>query len=721
MMQMSRLCRYFIERNVQQSAIENASCSRKKGSKGGRLYKSLVAGLLFVTHLNFIGPVSAETENQLQVYGPQPAYKRSLSVIQAASSPVIDGNLDEAAWNIATVSDSFWISSQQRKPSENTEVLVFADNDKLYFGFRCYDAQPEEIIALQTTRDGSLGFDDHVTVQLDTFHNHRTISEYTINAIGTQSDAIAGGRARKIEWKGDWDAAVQRTDYGWSAEIAIPYSILNYRAGDSVFGVNFVRYQHRTREYSYWADTTPQGKNENMGELIGLALPEQAKKRPFSFMPFVLAGHNVPDRDGDPHTTLATAGLDIRYEPRPNVTGVLSLNPDFTQLERQVTDIDFSYTEKFREDPRPFFQEGSAYFNSGRQYFYSNRIPDFDVGAKLFTGAGPYQTGALLTKAPNERWDAVIRLSYEADATHSIDGMLVSSRRTDLDNDLGVIRIRGREASGVSYGADVAHTRTTNQSTSTGTSLQGTLKWQGDYWSIGGSLDGYDREYLPADGLYAEDVIGTDGASAYINYYRESGSGLFREVTGSITRTARDTKDGQTQRRNWYVGGSVETRQEIKAGLYYFEGDYRPLAGSQPGVFSNTVNNDYFWTATLDFNTRSSIYGLGVSYSWGELAGDDYSYPYLYAWARPTPRTVVNISTERLENFGTFEQTILSAGWDITNEQGIVARAIYADSDTSFRLAYRRQVREGMDIFAVYDNEPSEPVKVSVKLVWTIL
>lgn len=74
-------------------------------------------------------------------------------------------------------------------------------------------------------------------------------------------------------------------------------------------------------------------------------------------MPYVLAGVNLLNIDGDARNQLAYAGADIRYEPRPNVTGVVSLYPDFNQLEAQVTDIDFSYTEKFRTDPRPFFRK----------------------------------------------------------------------------------------------------------------------------------------------------------------------------------------------------------------------------------------------------------------------------------------------------------------------------------------------------------------------------
>jgi hypothetical protein len=100
-------------------------------------------------------------------------------------------------------------------------------------------------------------------------------------------------------------------------------------------------------------------------------------------MPYALADRNIPDKRGNVRETLVTAGAELRYQPRPNLTDVLSLNPDFSQVETAITDINFSYNEKFITDPHPFFQEGSAYFGNRPDYFYSNRIPDFDYGAKF--------------------------------------------------------------------------------------------------------------------------------------------------------------------------------------------------------------------------------------------------------------------------------------------------------------------------------------------------
>ena len=622
-------------------------------------------------------------------------------------------------WNNAAAADRFWISTQQRWPTEQTEVLVLADKEQLYFGFRVHDSHPDAIIALQTRRDTNLDRDDHVEVELDPYHNHRQISSYAVNARGTQSDAIAGGRARKIAWKGDWKAAAARTAYGWSAEIAIPFRILNLQSANQVFGINFVRYHYRTDEWSRWADLTRQDKPEEMGHLRLTELePRTAgKKQSWTFMPYVLVGHQVPNKEGKVRDFLGTAGIDFRYEPRQNLTGMFALNPDFSQVESQVTDIDFSYNEKFRSDPRPFFQEGAAYFGVNRTYFYSNRLPDFDYGGKFFAQLGRYQVGGLMTAAPHSRWDMAFRLTRELDATNSASAMLVTTDRQELKNQLLVGQFTGRQPSGFNYMLDLALSRTQKQKGDGGL-LRASVGWQWDRVSIGTTVDHYSVNFFPANGLIARDLLGTWGTKSYASYFQDIAEGPLRTLSGDLAWSGRYTSDGLIQRRYWEGGGSIELRQQVKVDLLYGRGIYRPV-GDEPGQWSTDLNHDYYWTAKLNFNTRNSRWNYGVTYSWGSLGGGAYSYLAPELWLKPTAHTFLKVSTEKLHSFGDSDQTILSGGWDVTSQDSLATRYILANGEHFFRFAYNRQVRSGMDIFAVYDKEPGSPAKASVQLVFS--
>jgi hypothetical protein len=484
-----------------------------------------------------------------------------------------------------------------------------------------------------------------------------------------------------------------------------------------VFGVNFIRYHHRTAEWSRWADVTVRNLPEERGRLTGLVLSGSTQTRPLTFLPYVLVGRNVPDRSGNIKNSLVTGGADIRYQPRPNLTGVLSLYPDFSQVEAAVTDINFSYTEKFVPDNRPFFQEGSAYSGKSPAYFYSNNIPNFNYGAKFFGRAAGYQLGALAARSPDSRTDFAVRFQREFDASHSLGGIIVGTDQPGLRNTLYVAQGQGREASGLHYTVDGAISRTDYQP-GDGSFIQGTVGLDKDFWSLGVTANNYTINYLPGLGLLANDLPDTRGIAPSISYYRDLGTGPIREITGYVTESIRDTGDGRLQRNYGSAGGTIELREEIRFGLFWTGGQYRPV-GDAPGLWSDTVNHDHYWTGTVDFNTRNSRLGYGISYSSGFLDGSDYSYGYAYVWTRPTQTTFISASAERLDQFGVSEQYIVNAGWDITPRHGIYGRYIW-NAGSQTRFAYTFHATERVDFFVVYDNQPGTAAQISAKLLVTL-
>ena len=45
------------------------------------------------------------------------------------------------------------MSLEGSAPTDQTEVFVLRDDEYLYFGFRCYDSQPDKVYAIRTQRD----------------------------------------------------------------------------------------------------------------------------------------------------------------------------------------------------------------------------------------------------------------------------------------------------------------------------------------------------------------------------------------------------------------------------------------------------------------------------------------------------------------------------------------------------------------------------------------
>ena len=67
-------------------------------------------------------------------------------------------------------------------------------------------------------------------------------------------------------------------------------------------------------------------------------------------MPYAAGGRNLPDKRGGVQKVPATAGLDARYDFANNLSGVFSVNPDFSQVENEVLSLAFDYNEKFRSE-----------------------------------------------------------------------------------------------------------------------------------------------------------------------------------------------------------------------------------------------------------------------------------------------------------------------------------------------------------------------------------
>jgi hypothetical protein len=692
-----------------------------------RFAAGFLASVLAVFSLSAFGQVvegtTAASSNEMPTPARPPAgSSRSISPVAIKGAPVIDGHLDDTVWDLARASGDFWISEQERWPDEQTDVRVLADASHLYFAIRAYDSMPGRIRAIEMVQDRGLRFDDQVIVEIDTFRDHAGVSRFAINARGTQDYSPAGGRATNITWQGDWRAAVANNDDGWTAEFAIPFEVLNYRIGESKFNINFVRYHHRTRQWSRWADVTPQNKKEEMGWLAGVVPPARDESSSFIVMPYVFGGRNIVDRRGEFEEFLLTGGLDLRFSPRSSMTGVLSLNPDFTQIETQITDANFNYNEKRVADPRVFFREGAEYFGNDDRVFYSPRVPDFDAGASVFGQEQAFRYSGFVTSSPESRIDSLARLAFAPSPTHSGSLTFVGSSREELDNSTVALAVDGRQKIGAVWDLTYAATRNEpeDEGAKTGAMLDLSAGWQGDFAGVGVRYDEYDKEFAPANGLLKTDRLGTNGQSAYFNYYRLSGIKTISEQSFDIVRTYRKIDDGRVQNESWYAGGSLEWNEFVRTGLSYTDGDYRPMTGTEPGEFGDTVNQDRYWTASVDFNTRSSLLGYGASISSGELGGGDYEYAVAYVWGRPSPGTSISVSAERLESFGIFEQYIVEAGWDITPTNSIVFRHVSSDGEPYWRLGFRRRVQRGLDIFLLYDEVPREEAELSLKLLWIL-
>ena len=187
-------------------------------------------------------------------------------IIPEARSPVkIDGTLDEEAWINARVLElNFEVRPRENvKPPVRTEVRLTYDRSHFYIGFRCYDPDPSKIRAHFRNRD-STGGDDWVAVEIDTYNDSRRAFTLFSTPLGVQIDGISDAAGIKdYNWDMIYDSAGKIFEWGYSVELAIPFSSLRFQRTrkSQIWGINIVRGYPRQVMYQIWSQPYDRSNN----------------------------------------------------------------------------------------------------------------------------------------------------------------------------------------------------------------------------------------------------------------------------------------------------------------------------------------------------------------------------------------------------------------------------------------------------------------------------
>jgi len=325
----------------------------------------------------------------------------------------VDGKLDEAVWQTIEPITNF----TQTQPTEgapishHTEARIFYDANNIYFGFR-FEDEPDRINYHFVARDVGSG-SDSADILLDTFHDRRTGYFFSITAAGAQFDGTfdesKGGQGFgtiDLTWDGVWYSGVSREDWGWSAEVVIPFkSIRISQATPQEWGINIGRERLRDNELAFWLPVPRfEGfmKPSRAGVLTGL--DDISVGRNLELVPFASGTNRSGGQQPQLNAFKGNGGLNARYGLRQNLTANVAINPDFGETEADQFTAEISRFEIFFPEKRQFFTEGANYFQTPLQLFFSRRIgapmPDGEPqrileGGKITGKAGHWTVGAL--------------------------------------------------------------------------------------------------------------------------------------------------------------------------------------------------------------------------------------------------------------------------------------------------------------------------------------
>ena len=324
--------------------------------------------------------------------------------IKEASSPIIiDGVMDEQAWEEAEVATDFYmmLPMDTSKAQVRTDVKMTYDQNNLYLIAINYHAVPGPYMVESLRRDFAFGKNDNFLLFMDPFNDLTNGFSFGANAAGAQWDGIMfeGGKV-DLSWDNKWRSEVKNYDDKWVFEMAVPFKTIRYKEGITQWGINFSRLDLKTTEKSSW---TPIPRNFPSAALAytGNLIWDQPPPSPgpnVSIIPYTLGAVTRNHEGGTETDTRARIGGDAKIALSSSMSLDLTVNPDFSQVEvdRQVTNLD--RFELFFPERRQFFLEnGDLFANFGyaaNRPFFSRRI-----------GLGvPIEYGARLSGRINKDW-----------------------------------------------------------------------------------------------------------------------------------------------------------------------------------------------------------------------------------------------------------------------------------------------------------------------------
>jgi hypothetical protein len=496
----------------------------------------------------------------VQTVEPPPAAvreKQTRPIARAATAPKIDGVLDDEVWKTAVKLplDYEWNPGDNIKAPVETMSYVAFDDGHIYVAFDAKDPDPKAIRAHLDDRDQPFQ-DDTVGFFLDTFNDERRGFQFRVNALGVQMDATNSDVSGGEDWSWDaiWESRAKINGDGYVVEVAIPFSSLRFpRTADAqTWGIMMMRdwprsVRHRMR--SQYFDNKRGCLVCQFDKIAGLQGLKPGRNIEITPTITGIRTDLRPDFPGGPFVTgdsKPDVGVSLRWSVTPNVALNAAINPDFSQVEADVAQLDVNNTfALFYPEKRPFFLEGADLFSTPFTLVFSRTVADPTWGAKVTGKEGRHAFGAFAAR------DKITNLLIPGYDGSSEDTLSIHSTEA-------VARYRADVGQGSSIGA-VA-----------------TLRSGGDYHNNVAGIDGdihlgksdrlrfhfvgSDTRYPDAFARNYEQKTGSfGGTAARVRYFRETrdwfweawGEALsegFRADSGFVTQVGTRTGRGGVYR-----------------------------------------------------------------------------------------------------------------------------------------------------------------------------
>ncbi len=320
---------------------------------------------------------------------------------------IVDGKLDEELWKKVPYNDNFLMvtPSTGDKGRYQTLVAYFHTNKGLYIGM--WNEQPtDSLLSRLSSRDGFLTRDS-MQVIVDTSGEGLYAHWFSVSLGGSIGDGIVlPERDYRIDWDGAWYGNAAATSSGWTAELYIPWSIMNMPPGNTSsrkIGLYVSRTLGKLGER--WSNPyLPRGQNRFLSAFKPYRIKSIPPTREYSLFPYVSSSINNITNEQD-----SRAGLDIFWKLRSHLQVNATMNPDFGQVEVDDVVVNLTAFETFFPEKRLFFLENQGVFSTiKRKGSFDTLLNTRRIGSDIRSRAGePDKLSIIDTNSGNQPVDLI--------------------------------------------------------------------------------------------------------------------------------------------------------------------------------------------------------------------------------------------------------------------------------------------------------------------------
>lgn len=626
---------------------------------------------------------------------------RKLPAAPTTTPPTIDGRLDDAVWAQLPAQSGFTNQVSGEPGSLPTQSWITYDQNFIYVAFQCDNPNPNGILARDVLPGSQMQSDDHVGFQIDPFFSRSgTRSTFKVNPLGTQSEELAGGRAGKREWRGAWQSAVQRTEFGYTVEMAIPWPMLNHPEGTKTVSINMFRNCPSQATAYFWSDLGRPNRPENDGIWEGVTMPKPEIDRRPQLLGYVnLEGQRSPD------FVRSRAGLDAKMRLSESLTAIGTVFPDFQNIEQQVESVGFTRTERFQGDSRPFFAEGGQMFSMlstfgiGRA-FYSRRIREIDFAGKVYGQLNAdTQLGALAAVSPNSEFNFAGRVGKTFGSNGGASAYATAHQAPNR-NEVFAGSTAWRRFGNHSFWG---HVGMLDGNTKSAKTFQLSADYDGPNIFHTLTYRSVPQDFNPYLGLIG--FRGYTGAFSFLDWKSRPSKGPIEEVSFNHEASLDHKFDGSVQQRGMsaYVNTKLRSYHSFGFGLSSYQ---------FPDSTDRSVSANYGFSRRDPYNA----FGMGVrlgSRGTQKVTAFDFGVT-----RRPMPKLDLSVRyfQERAERVAS--QLVGAASYQFDPKRSISTRVVQSNGHLNTYFAYREAGFEGSELFVILGDPNAQSFRTRLVLKW---